>query len=887
MGSLEQQRAMRVLARWCMAHRRLVIVGWVAVAVLASAASHALGPNYATFFGIPGTESQRARDLLRREFPAQSGDVDTIVFHVARGSVDSPAVRSVILPLLQRVGALPRVAGIVSPYSAAGAVQVSADRTTAFATVNYDEPANLLSSDAGNALLADVKAVHLAGLQAAAGGQLVEQAEGFSVGPATVVGVIAALLILLLTFGSLAAAGLPLLSAGLGLLTGVALIGIATHMTRLSNISPDLALMIGLGVGIDYALFIVTRFRESYLTVGEVELAVLEAMDTSGRAILLAGTTVMIALLGMFATRLAFMYGLAIAAVIAVAFALLASLTLLPALLARFGPRLVRTSARRRRLSGRREDRAAGADGEGDARPESDWHRWARTVQAHPWPLAIASLAVMVALLTPVLAVRLDESDAGNDPSALSSRHAFDLLASGFGQGFNGRLLLVAELSGHERAAALAGIREAVQATPGVAAVTRPRISPAGTVAVMQAYPSSAPQALATTELVNRLRKSVLPPIERRSGVPVLVGGFTAGSIDFSNYLEHKLPLFFALVILLSALLLLIVFRSIVIPVQAAILNLLTVGAALGVTVAVFQWGWLGGLFGVQKGPIEAWVPVIMFAVVFGLSMDYEVFLVSRIREQWLLRRDSSVAVAEGLKLTGRVITAAAAIMVCVFLSFVLGDERTLKEFGFALSVAVILDALVVRCVLLPASLELLGPITWSLPGWLERRLPRIGVEGAPVPRSEPRRRGDGKRPESTGRSAPTGASRSANRALARSRPRIRGQPGAARASTALVSHFSRARRPLSSSSSSEAPSSSAPPAEAIARSEPSALIRSAVRSRCSSSLARSSDSFIWSAKRIFTSGWATKTSCSGTPRSSSSERSQRRNSFAPGGVTE
>jgi putative drug exporter of the RND superfamily len=731
---------MRGLARWCMTHRRRVIVGWLAVAVLASVLSHAIGPSYSSVFGIPGTESQRARELLKREFPAQSGDVDTIVFHTAHGTIDSPEVRAAIGPLLQLVTALPHVAGIVSPYSAAGAVQVSANRMTAFATVNYDKQANLLSNNTGKPLLADVKAVHVAGLQVAAGGQVVQQAEGFSVGPATGVGVIAALLILLLTFGSLAAAGLPLITAGLGLLTGVALIGIATHVTNMSNISPDLALMIGLGVGIDYALFIVTRFRESYLAIGDVEQSVLEAMDTSGRAIILAGSTVMIALLGMFATGVAFMYGLAIAAVIAVLLTLLASLTLLPALLARFGPRLVRPSdARGGRLKRPRPAVRDSAAAPGAITSDhSAWRRWSTTVQRHPWPLAIVSLAVMVALVTPILALRLDESDAGNNPSSLSSRHAFDLLAQGFGQGFNGPLLLVAEISRHEQATALSTLRADVAATPGVVAVTQPRISPSGSVAVLQAYPSSAPQALATNELVNHLRHTVLPPLERSTGTAILVGGFTAGSIDFSNYLANKLPLFFGLVILLSALLLLLVFRSIVIPVQAAILNLLTVGAALGVTVAVFQWGWLGGLLGVQKGPIEAWVPVIMFAVVFGLSMDYEVFLVSRIREQWLLRRDSSAAVAEGVSLTGRVITAAAAIMVCVFLSFVLGDERTLKEFGFALAVAVFLDALVVRCMLLPASLELIGPITWSLPGWLESRLPQINIEGTYTPPADP-----------------------------------------------------------------------------------------------------------------------------------------------------
>jgi RND superfamily putative drug exporter len=362
--------------------------------------------------------------------------------------------------------------------------------------------------------------------------------------------------------------------------------------------------------------------------------------------------------------------------------------------------------------------------------PRSAWRRWSAIVQARPWPLAIASLAVMVALLIPVFAMRLDSSDAGNDPASSSSRHAFDLLAQGFGPGFNGPLLLVAELGAANAASELPALRTLVTSTPGIVAATEPRIAPAGTVAVIEAYPDSAPQAVATTNLVNHLRDDVLPAFLHRTGVAVLVGGFTAGSIDFSHVLGNKLPLFFAIVILLSALLLFVIFRSIVIPIQAAIMNLLTIGAALGVTVAVFQDGVAASVLGVQKGPIEAWVPVIMFAVVFGLSMDYEVFLVSRVRERWMLRRDASAAVGDGIALTGRVITAAAAIMVCVFLSFTLGDERTLKEFGFGLAVAVFLDALVVRCVLLPAVLELLGAVTWRLPRWLDVRLPHINIEG-------------------------------------------------------------------------------------------------------------------------------------------------------------
>ena len=731
-GSPQNNTTMLRVASWCMAHRRWVVVAWVAVALLTTVIAGLVGNRYATNFTLPGTESQRAGDLLAQEFGAQSGDVDTIVLRVSHGTIDSPAVRAAIGPLLARVRDLPHVSGVISPYTSRGAVQVSHDRMTAFATIDYDKAANLLPISSGKRLLDQVKAVHVRGLDLAAGGQLVETAEGFSVGPATTVGVIAALVILLITFGSLAAAGMPLLTAGLGLITGVALIGLATHAISMSNVSPQLALMIGLGVGVDYALFIVTRFRENYLEFGDVERSVLGAMDTSGRAILLAGATVVIALLGMFATGVSFTYGLAIASVLAVLLTLAATLTLLPALLSRFGARLVRPRSERRFLpfQHRTSTPSVGGDGAVAAPRRSRWRRWSEIVQARPWPLAILSLAVMVAMLVPAFALRLDTSDAGNDPANLSSRQAFDLLARGFGPGFNGPLTLVAKLPGRDQTGDLAALRAAAIATHGVAAVTQPRVAPTGGVAVIQVYPASAPQAPATTDLVNRFRQQVLPPFERRTGVAVLVGGLTAGSIDFSQVLSSKLPLFIAIVVLLSALLLFLIFRSLVIPVQAALMNLLSIGGAIGATVAVFQWGWLGSVLGVQRGPVEPWIPLLMFAVVFGLSMDYEVFLVSRVREQWVRRGDASIAVADGIALTGRVITAAAAIMVCVFLSFMLGDQRTIKEFGFGLAFAVLLDAIVVRCVLLPAVLGLLGAVTWRLPRRLDARLPHINIEG-------------------------------------------------------------------------------------------------------------------------------------------------------------
>jgi RND superfamily putative drug exporter len=708
------------LARWCITHRRWVLVGWIAIAVGSTAIATAVGRSYSTNFSLPNTESQHAVNLLQSEFKSQSGDLDTIVVHYSRGSIDSPAVRSVITPLLARVTHMPHVVTVVSPYSSLGALQVSRDRTTAFATINYSKRANLLPNATGKPVLNAINAIHVPGLKIDAGGQVIEDAEGFSIGPATGVGVIAALIILLLTFGSLAAAGMPLITAAFGLVTGIALVGLATHITSMSNISPQLAVMIGLGVGIDYALFIVTRFRENYLRHGNVEQSIVEAMDTSGRAILLAGTTVIIALLGMFATGVSFLYGLSIASVLAVLLVLAASLTVVPSLLSRWGDRLVRPTR-----AARRHEAA------GKAPRPSRWRQWSVAVQRRPLPLAAASLAVMILVLVPVFGLRLDTSDAGNDPTNTSSYQAFNLLAQGFGQGFNGPLTIVVQVhSAGQAQAAVPAIRAAVAGTPDVVAVTAPRVAPSGRVVVLQAYPGSAPQATATTDLVNRLRHTVLPPLKARFAVGALVGGFTAGSIDFSNVLASKLPLFIGLVVVLSALLLFVIFRSLVIPLQAALMNLLSIGGALGATVAVFQWGWGSSLLGIQKGPIEPWIPVLMFAVVFGLSMDYEVFLISRVREEWVRHRDAGAAVADGIAFTGRVITAAAAIMICVFLSFMLGDQRSIKEFGFGLAAAVFLDALVVRCVLLPAVLELLGGWTWKLPAWIDSRLPRINIEG-------------------------------------------------------------------------------------------------------------------------------------------------------------
>ena len=722
------------LTRFCIDHRRFVILGWIAVAIAALALSSAVGSRYATNFSLPGTESQRAADLLKRDFPAQAGDSDQIVFAAKQGKVSDPAVRARITPMLASVAKLPHVTGVVSPYAAAGARAVSADGRIAFATVNFDQRANELPKDAVKRVISVARGAGSSAVQVELGGQAIQQVQEPPLGAATAIGIVAAIVVLLLTFGSFVAMGMPILTALIGLGTGVGLIGLASQAIDMPFFSTELAVMIGLGVGIDYALFIVTRFRENARAGMDVRGATIAAMDTAGRAVLFAGLTVIIALLGMFALGISFLYGVAVSSALAVLLVMLASLTVLPALISKFGTRVARPSRRARRRAEAGVPAPTGPTG---------WARWAGWVTRRPWVGVTVGLGIMLLLTVPALSMNLGSSDAGNDPTSLTTRRAYDLLAEGFGKGVNGPLVVAAQLSKAGDKAAQAQIGAALRTTPDVAAVAAPRVAPNGQTLVYTVYPRSAPQDQATTDMVENLRDNRLPPVERATGATVLVGGANGAQIDVTHALSSKLPLFIGVVVLLSALLLFIVFRSVVIPLQAAAMNLLSIGASLGVVVAIFQWGWLADLVGIQKGPIDSFIPVMVFAIVFGLSMDYEVFLVSRIHEVWTKRRDASRAVVEGLASTGRVITAAATIMVCVFLSFVLGDVRAVKLFGLSLAAAVFLDAFVVRSLLLPAVLQLLGRATWWLPDWLERRLPHLAIEPgeAPAPpRDEPPR---------------------------------------------------------------------------------------------------------------------------------------------------
>ena len=718
------------LARWTTTHRRYVLIGWIALILAVGFLASSAGTEYSNNFTLPNSDAQRASDLLQRSFPAQAGDRDQVVFRVAHGTVLEPAVRARMSATLAQLAKLPHVSAVISPYAGPSAGKaISANRQIAFATVVFDEKANLLPVSAAKRVVQVAQAAQQPGLEVQLGGQAIEATEQVGFGLSTAVGLMAAIVVLLITFGSLLAMGLPIVTALFGLGTGLSLIALFTHLVDTPNFSTELAAMIGLGVGIDYSLFILTRFREAYsgpgATHGRVKESVVQAMDTAGRAVLFAGCTVVIALLGMMLLGVSFLYGVALSASIGVLLVMLSALTLLPALLTFSGARLTKPS----RWARRRERRAA-ASGTPVPKAGGTWLRWSEFVQGRPRTIALASAVLMLAIATPAIALRLGSSDASNDPVSQTTYKAYELLAEGFGQGFNGPLQIVAHLPYRHDVSALSELERTLANANGVASVTPPRLNPAGEVATISLYPRSSPQAYATTELVRSLRAHTIAHIAARTGARIYVGGVTAGTIDFATVLAHKLPLFIGVVVLLSALLLMVVFRSLVIPLQAAIMNLLSIGASLGVIVAIFQWGWLPGLMGVSPGPIESFIPVMLFAIVFGLSMDYEVFLVSRIHEQWARTHDHRRAVGEGLALTGRVVTAAAAIMVCVFLSFMLGENRIIKEFGLSLASAVFLDALIVRCLLLPAVLHVLGPATWWIPAWLDRVLPHVKIEG-------------------------------------------------------------------------------------------------------------------------------------------------------------
>jgi RND superfamily putative drug exporter len=693
------------LAGWAYRRRWWAVLAWLVVLAAVTAGSQAVGADYRNDFSLPGTESQAALDRLRADAPEQAAATVEIVLQAPAGLL---AVRDRVEPMLDRVRGLPHVAAVQSPYQ--DPATIAPDGTIGYATVVLDreDPPD----EAVRRLIETAQAAGGEALRVELGGDSVRDAEesGSEGPPAEAVGLLAALVILVLVFGSLLAASLPIVTAIFAVAGSLGLVVLASRAATVADFTPYVMVLVGLGVGIDYALLVFARFRGELGAGRSREEATRTALDTAGRTVFFAGSTVIIALLGLVALGLGSLQGVAVAVAATVLVTMLAALTLLPALLAIAGRRIERRIRRRRRER----------DGAG-------WRRWAGLVQRRPWLAALLPAAGLLALALPALDMRLGFADAGNDPESATSRQAYDLLAEGFGPGFNGPLLVVADGEPGRLVETLAG-------TPGVAAAFPAGSSP--DVSTVVVVPSTAPQAEETTELVTRLREQVLPPLERETGASYLVGGSTAAAVDFADAVAGRFALFIVVVVGLSAVLLLVVFRSLLIPVKAAILNLLSIGASLGVVTLVFQEGWLGDLLGVEPGPVEAFVPVMIFAIIFGLSMDYEIFLLSRMHEEWERHGDAPAAIRGGLATTGRVVTAAAAIMIVVFGSFLLSPDRMLKQFGLGLAVAVFVDAVVIRCLILPAVMQLLGRRAWWLPGPLARVLPRLALERASLPTS-------------------------------------------------------------------------------------------------------------------------------------------------------
>ena len=716
---------MRGLARFCFAHRRWVLLAWVVALVAVIAIESGAGAAYKDNFSLTGTQSFDAVTLLQRSAPKASGDRDQIVIAVKNGKVTDPAVRAQVEPVLAKVATLPHVSAVTSPYGPTGAKQISPSGQIAFANVQFDILANKLSNAQAKNFVSTVTSSSGHGVDFEVEGQVARQANNNGAG-GTLIGALAALVVLFLVFGSFLAAVLPLITAGFALGIGIAMIGLLSQVIDMASFSAELSLLIGLGVGVDYALFIVTRYRQGLLRGHSAEQAVMESLDTSGRAVMFAGIIVCIAMLGMFALGVSFLYGVAVAASVAVAFTVVASLTLLPALLGFFGPRVLRRRERRQLREGRLRTT--------DESPR--WARWSDQLQRRPALFAIGATLLMCLLAVPFLSMRLGSADAGSDPASSTTRKAYDLLAKGFGPGYNGPLQLVAQINSPAQKAEFIRVQQAVAATPGVVGASTPTFIPGRDggpgVALANIIPKGSPQDQSTADLLHTVRNQVVPAATKGTDLKVLTGGQTAIFDDFSHVLSAKLPLFIGIVVLLSFLLLMVVFRSLVIPTIAAVMNLLSAAAAFGVVTAIFQNGWGASLIGIDKtGPIEAFLPVMMFAILFGLSMDYEVFLVTRIYEEWHRRGDNREAVAHGLAATGRTITAAAAIMVLVFAAFILGGERIIDLFGVGLASAVLLDAVIVRSVLVPSLMLLIGKSNWWLPGWLERILPHLNVEGS------------------------------------------------------------------------------------------------------------------------------------------------------------
>lgn len=781
-GAHRPSTALGRVAAWCFDHQGRAVAVWLVALVAIFASAGALGSNFNTSAEVPGSGSAAGFAVLAEHFPelGTGGQAGTIVFRAPQG-VDDPEVRAAMEELFDEVDAgfpdadgVPQHPGgtVISPYSEQGAGQIARSGPlagqVAYAQVNLSADVDDTESGLLGQAITD-NAPDVDGLEVLPGSQYLTVVDP----PQTeLIGLAFAMLVLILAFGSVLAMGLPIAVALGGVGAGIGLTLILSNLLTIPDDTLLLGIMIGLGVGIDYALFIVSRYREGLHEGRSPRDATIAAMESAGRAVVFAGTTVMISMLGLLLVGIGWIAGMGIGVSVTVLATMVTSTTLLPALIGFARERVELTRWRGLIAAGFAAVALLGvgidvaplaAAGAALAvltllasiavaplrRPvprrapkptrETFAYRWSRIIQARPWQWLVGATVVLLVLAAPVASIHLGWADEGNYPEDSPARQAYDLLAEGFGAGFNGPFMITVEPDADAAATSADSIdrlQQALAATPGVAAVTPPiPDDPAQPAAyLMSVVATTAPQDEATTELVHRLRDDVIPDAVADSGLDVHVTGAAATSVDITDFLAGRMLVFFAAVLTLSFVLLMVVFRSLLVPLKAVLMNVLSISAAYGVVVAVFQWGWGGSLLGIEGGPINPFIPMMLFAIVFGLSMDYEVFMLSRIREEHLRTGDATTSVADGLASTARVITAAAAIMVVVFASFMLEDNREIKVFGLGLALAVLLDATLVRMVVVPATMELLGDRNWWIPRWLDRILPHVEIERADAP---------------------------------------------------------------------------------------------------------------------------------------------------------
>ena len=727
------------VGRWCAKRHWQVIVAWVIILGALIGLRSVFGGHFENNYTVTGSESAQGLSVLKKEFPAQGGYAGQIVFHAPTGSVATQT--NAVNTAMANVAKLPHVLNAVSPFAVPNSPQVAKNGTTAYGNVSWDVVPPSLDTAYLHQLDNAVAPARTAGLQVEYGGGAGQIGQTTDDKTSEIIGLSCALVLLLFMFGSVVAAVMPLLSALFSVFAGLALVGLLAAAITFPTTAPTVATLLGLGVAIDYGLFLMARHREQLDHGVPVIKSAGRATATSGAAIVVAGSTVVVSILGLYVSGVPFVGAMGLASAIVVAVAMLAALTLMPAFMgvAKQNVRAIKDRrAAKRATRGNLDEATAAARlakltaASDEAHENSAFARWGRKVSNRPWPWAIAATGVLVVLAIPLFSLRLGQLDAGTNPTSESIRRAYDLIATNFGPGANGPLTVVVQLpSGNSPQAnqtLLANTQSTLSKTPGVAAVAPPSVNSANTTAVINVVPTTSPQDAATTKLANDLRDSVLPTVPAKT----YVVGTTAGYIDFTAKIAKRMPWLILTVVLLAFVLLTVAFRSVVIATKAAILNLLSVAAAYGVVVAIFQWGWGSSLINIhEKLPIPAFVPMLMFAIVFGLSMDYEVFLISRVHEAWTKTGDAHRSVAIGIGSTARVITTAAGIMIVVFTSFVLDPDPTVKMLAIGMAAAVLIDASIIRMILVPAVMSLLGRHAWWIPRWLDRIMPNLDIEGS------------------------------------------------------------------------------------------------------------------------------------------------------------